>query len=246
MSSPMTFIQPQFEIMERGRGGLQGPGDRRSLVARTKDSWAGSVVYASSHDPVRLVSGMWTVPAVVRPPQESGPYCYSTWVGIDGAAHDEGGSTDILQAGTAQDGSGDPYAFWEWYDEPRSKIPSLKVRPGDVMFCSIEVLSPAEANILMMNMTTRLSTVFNKPANGRHVVGDTVEWILETPQDANGVPFTLSEFSWVYFDQCVAFTGSRLLLAGQGHLWNQTDVNDKVIAESVAMTDRLFAVTYTA
>ena len=67
VSRPMTFIQPQFEIMEHGRGGRQDPGDRRSLVARTKDSWSGSVMYASSQDPVRLVSGMWTVPAVVRP-----------------------------------------------------------------------------------------------------------------------------------------------------------------------------------
>jgi peptidase A4-like protein len=139
-----------------------------------------------------------------------------------GAAPPNETSFDVLQAGTTQavwlgpTGTGSlhiglqtqTFAWFEWFREAPQTIANLPVSPGDVMSCEITVLSPTEAAVHFVNLTTSVSTAFVKTAQlGQQLVGDCAEWILELPTgNFNGLPTQLPNFGGVYFDHCTAIT----------------------------------------
>jgi hypothetical protein len=169
-------------------------------------------------------------------------------VGIDGANED---SNDILQAGTTQllvNRFGFPpeylsFACFEWFPALPVTITNFPVSPGDTMYCTICANSPTEAVVRLLNVTSGVATVFIKTAPDKiQLVGDTVEWILEAPIDAN---MNLAKYGDVYFDSCIAGTKSgQLIFAGAGALVPMYDVNGQVISEAPSETDQLIKVQY--
>jgi Peptidase A4 family len=82
-------------------------------------NWAGSVALPRGYA-ISVVSGRWTVPAVIEPdapfgeqPGQGTAIC-ATWVGIDGFNELTPWATDVLQVGTTQIVDTKPFAWWEW------------------------------------------------------------------------------------------------------------------------------------
>jgi hypothetical protein len=211
--------------------------------------WCGSIARPANGpkgDTVSFVSGQWTVPHIVFP--GPGDCICACWVGIDGANED---SNDILQAGTTQllvNRFGFPpeylsFACFEWFPALPVTITNFPVSPGDTMYCTICANSPTEAVVRLLNVTSGVATVFIKTAPDKiQLVGDTVEWILEAPIDAN---MNLAKYGDVYFDSCIAGTKSgQLIFAGAGALVPMYDVNGQVISEASSETDQLIKVQY--
>jgi hypothetical protein len=247
MSRPMTFVEPKFASMEHKRDWAHPTYD---LPAG--NGWAGGIKFAAKGDTVTWISGEWTVPHVFQP--KPGNCIAAEWVGIDGANDDPNGpdSGDILQAGTTQMIVGTiagpihfSFAWWEWFPEGPHTITNLPVSPGDIMQCTICVYSATEAGVHLWNLTARVGTSFVvKPRNPKiALVGNSAEWILEDPTDAD---LLLARFGDVYFDNCVAGTqDGKLLLGGTGRLDPMYDFNGHNIAVPRAENDWLIKVEYT-
>jgi hypothetical protein len=104
----------------------------------------------------------------------------------------------------------------------------------------------------MVNTTTGTLTSFTKTAPaGVQLVGDTAEWILESPL-VNGSLGELARYGEVYFDSMIAATNapggpfSNLVLGGTGNLQTMLDVNSQQISTPEAVTDTLMTIEYTA
>jgi hypothetical protein len=179
MSRPVSIIEPQFTVMNKGRGALRyGPPGPPRLPEG--DGWAGSVIRPKD-DKVSWVNGQWTVPRIVAPTTDH-TYICATWVGIDGAYQDPPETAIILQAGTTPltyyeyiqqpyfvqlfnndwtqsyrwvwTQSYSSFAWFEWHPAPAVMITNLLVLPGDTMACLICVNTPTEAHIYLRNVTT--------------------------------------------------------------------------------------------
>lgn len=131
-------------------------------------------------------------------------------------------SSDVLQAGTTQavwwgaSATGGlqlslqtaTFAWFQWVPEGPQTITNVPVSPGDLMFCEITALSPTQAAVNLVNLTTNVSTAFMKSAQlSQHLIGECAEWILELPAGTyDGRPIQLPDFGAVYFDHCSALT----------------------------------------
>lgn len=244
VSRPIRLIDPKFAMMRD-----KGQGQRPTYALPSGLGWCGSIARPANGpkgDSVSFVSGQWTVPHIVAPGQ--GDCICACWVGIDGGNED---SNDILQAGTTQmlvNRLGFPpeyvsFAWFEWYPALPVSIINFPVSPGDTMYCAICANSPTEAVIRLVNVTTGVATVFIKTAPDKiQLIGDTVEWILEAPIDAN---MALGKYGDVYFDSCIAGTKSgQLLFAGSGALIPMYDVNGAVISNASHETEQLIRIQY--
>jgi len=169
-------------------------------------------------EPLRVVAGRWTVPAVSVPASAytgstpaNGSYRCSVWVGIDGTA----GSTDVLQAGTesiinVSGGkiTGTTYRAWiEWFGLVSIPEP-LAVSPGDVVSCT--VCAPwltQNGSAIIYNMTTNeVATYPIVPPPNTKLSGNVAEWIAEDPGKAGGGLYPLANFGQVVFTHCSAGT----------------------------------------
>ncbi len=242
LSRPVTVIQPQFELMSA----LPAP------APTSGDGWCGSTVTAPKGDSIQFVGGVWTVPNVVAPRGQNSVCGCAEWVGIDG--YDEL-SPDIVQAGTTQlvipvfgQLLHQTFAWFEWYPAPPVTVSNFPVSPGDVVGCVICVHTPTEVGVYMNNLTQGVLTSFIKTApNGQQLVGNTAEWILESP--VSGWLGPLCKFAVVYFDSCVAASagrsGGRVFLGGNEHLVDMHDANGQNIAKADRVTDKLITIRYT-
>jgi hypothetical protein len=244
LSRPIRFIDPKFSVMKD-----KGHGPRPKYALPSGLGWCGSIARPASGPKggtVSFVSGQWTVPHIVAP--SPGDCICACWVGIDGGNED---SDDILQAGTTQmlvDRFGFlpeyvSFAWFEWYPAPPVTIANFPVSPGDTMYCTICANSPTEAVIRLLNVTSGVATVFMKTAPAKiQLAGDTVEWVVEAPIDAN---MNLARFGDVYFDASLAGTNSgQLILAGGGALVPMYDVHGNVISKASSITGQLIKVEY--
>lgn len=146
--------------------------------------WSGSILNAVEGTAFTGLLGQWTVPDVVVPYGGEGLYACATWLGMDGGSGQALGSNDILQAGT------------------------VGVSPGGIIFCEICGSSPTVAGVYMVNSTTGVLTSFTKTAPaGVQLVGDTAEWILESPL-VNSNLGELAQYGEVYFDSLLAATNA--------------------------------------
>jgi Peptidase A4 family len=155
------------------------------------------------------IYGQWLVPTVSRP--ASGPYAnvasWSSvvWVGIDGAVV----SADVFQAGTEQDlilggpfGDTNYYLWTEWYPGSSASISNVAIVPGDAVAINLQILpltlrplespteplrdpQPVAGQATLTNVTRgAFTTVFMEgpPRFGASpFLGNTAEWIVETP-----------------------------------------------------------------
>jgi hypothetical protein len=160
-------------------------------------NWSG---YAVNCATFTSVAGSWTVPTVTAVPHSKKAVQFSsTWVGIDGFNY---GDDNLIQAGTEEDWiDGTPLyrAWWEILPAYETIIPSISVRPGDVMTVSITQGSP-DWTITVTDTTLDQSFTTQQPFGG---VRSSAEWIQEAPTVAGRIA-PLAHDSTVEFDELSA------------------------------------------
>jgi hypothetical protein len=135
--------------------------------------WSGLVV--TDAPPYTQVWGTWMVPAVQVPPNQSGDFFSSTWVGLGGF-----GNATLLQAGTEQDASlgynlingfsWSYFAWFEWFPAPSVQLgqssaqfpgglPAFTISPGQTVAVSVGVFGDGSGRGLfsMANLETGLA-----------------------------------------------------------------------------------------
>jgi hypothetical protein len=198
----LSFIEPELVIRpHRPRGPLAGPSG-----TGVSSNWAGSVVDANEGQQFLMIHGSWIVPCVSPPAtgpySDVAPWSSVAWVGLDGA----GISADVFQAGTEQDSLGvdfagfvDNYFVWtEWFPAPPAAVTSLPVEPGHmidvtVMITSLDVtwlgidFPVGEAFFVNNTLGLFTSVMMAGPVNfgPTPFMGNTAEWIAETPCTSN-------------------------------------------------------------
>ena len=115
----------------------------------------------------------------------------STWIGVDGYCN-----TNLIQAGTEQDTSGDArtyYSWWEILPAPEQEIGG--VSPGDQMSANIFRVSPGTWTIDISDITSSQSFSQNFSYSGPT---DSAEWIEEDTSVSSG-PVPLANFGTANF-----------------------------------------------
>ena len=182
-------------------------------------------------EPIKTVSGEWTIPGVNPPDQpggtlKDGTYLCGAWVGIDGTS----GSADVLQAGTGSQCvvSGGKFtstrffAWAEWFSAPAQEITNFPVSVGDRIACT--VCAPFEGTngvALFNNLTTEQTTTIPiYPPAATSLSGNVAEWIMEDPGQAGGGLFPFPVYSGTSFTGCTAGTKNVELNA-----WDGTEID---------------------
>ncbi len=138
-----------------------------------------------------VVAAYYTVPGV-DPCLKLGPRLWSSnWVGVDGFTYNGVGSGDVFQVGTSSDadctqGANNHqlyYAWVEWYPNAaliaNQQVPIL---PGDSMFiCTSTMYGRYVVTVRNKTRGKSFSLPMSPPA-GTHLVGNSIEWIVERPQ----------------------------------------------------------------
>jgi hypothetical protein len=202
-------------------------GDIIALLPETSSNWSGAYVKRPADEPLKTVTGDWTIPGV-NPPTDAfgryvdGTYLAGVWVGIDGTS----GSGDVLQAGTGsqcvvQGGkfvSTQFFAWTEWFGLPSVSVANFPVSVGDQI--ALTVCAPfntVHGVALFNNLTTGATTTIGIDApSGTTLQGNVAEWIVEDPTQASGGQYPFPVYSGTTFTGCTAGTKSHELYAGNG------------------------------
>jgi hypothetical protein len=189
----------------------------------TSENWSGLVTHSTDANAFRSVFGLWQVPAVSLPPgTNNGDFRCSTWIGLDGTKRS---LPSMPQIGTTQQ-------VWVEHGVVKTKFEAwsqwwalggiTRIQPfddfpitaGDVVACSIDVVSPTSVNVSITNITqgthpyirSMVPIIITTPATAPIVLnppvtGTTAEWIAERPrQFAPPMElFPLPEFDRVTF-----------------------------------------------
>jgi hypothetical protein len=175
-------------------------------------NWSG---YALTGSGFSSVTGQWTVTAVSR----SRKATYSSeWIGIDGF-----NNSNLIQTGTESDyynGSAHYDAWWEILPAAETVIPSISVKPGDVMTASVSKGSGSTWTITITDTTTKASFTTTKTYTGPQT---SAEWIEEAPS-VGGRIAPLANYGLATFDPGTVNGGNPHLVASDGGVMVQKGV----------------------
>ena len=148
----------------------EGQGSGVHNLGWSSSNWSGYAVTGAGYT---AVTGSWTVQTVSRTKKAS----YSSqWVGIDGF-----NNSSLIQTGTESDyfqGAAHYDAWWEILPAAETVIPSLPVRPGDVMSASVSRNADSTWTVTISDNTTHGSFTTIQSYSGP---GTSAEWIEEAP-----------------------------------------------------------------
>jgi hypothetical protein len=180
------------------------PGKKLSTnsIASTSSNWSGFVIADTNNVfyQIGVVAAYYAVPSSATC-STGGPRLWSSnWIGVDGS-----GSPDVFQTGTSSDsdctqGAHDHslyYAWIEWF--PNASIlvnRGFPISAGDSMFIATFVDPGTGRYVLTLRNFTRrasLSVPMSPPA-GTHLVGNSIEWVIERPQ-VNGALTNLASYN---------------------------------------------------
>lgn len=175
-------------------------------------NWSG---YAITGSGFNSVTEQWAVTAAAR----SRKATYSSeWLGIDGF-----NNSSLIQTGTESDyynGSAHYYAWWEILPAAETVIPSISVRPGDVMTASITHGAGSSWTITITDKRTGASFTTTKTYTGPQT---SAEWIEEAPT-VGGRVGTLANYGLATFDPGTVNGGNPGLTANDGGVMVQKRV----------------------
>jgi hypothetical protein len=184
----------------------------------TSRNWSGGYVLPHGGKRFTRVVGRWRVPNVHRgtgPNPKSLPFRCSVWIGLDGK---KAWTQSMPQVGTLQsidtDGrSEEPTLWWQWWLRHGASAPhtisGVPVRCGDIVLCSLSLVSATEVRFHVKNKNTGyFATVAVR--DPEPVRGTSAEWIVERPADQGlsggpsdtGPLFPLPDYGTVTFESC--------------------------------------------
>lgn len=196
-------------------------------------NWSGGYVTPKRGTRIEKVHATWQVPTPNVPasaPAGVTEFRSSTWVGLDGQRRYLHSS--LPQIGTSQivrqvNGIWETSleAWWQWWVRghqfPPVRLVDFLVSPGDLILCSLEVLSPTIVKFYIKNQRTGHFERFEAPAPSAtmaagptpvqlEVSGATAEWIMERPTRwLSDVLYSLPDYNTVAFNDCFAVATHR-------------------------------------
>jgi hypothetical protein len=184
---------------------------REDVTYPGSSNWSGpSVVYSGTPFAVEAIEGEFVVPTARQAFGScTGGWDYSSqWPGIDG----NGGSGDVLQAGTEADAycngntTSSFYSAWiEWFPFSETRVGSPAIHPGDLVFVEVWNVSPTAGYAYFYNFSTQTAAEYALSApSGTHLVGNSLEWIVERPS-VGGSLATLTNYTDVSWPLGVAW-----------------------------------------
>lgn len=144
-----------------------------------------------------------------------------TWVGLGGDTLD-GGSGNIIQAGTYSENYSPPSYGWWWEDYPGAIHPfsSPAVTVGDTVYVDVQYVGNNQGSFYFEDTTSGQYTSF--PAATPYVAQDSADFIVENPNAPNQyVNFGSSRFSGTYMSGNYG-TGGNSYVAGDASAFNMT------------------------
>jgi peptidase A4-like protein len=181
-SSPATAASGS--LVHRPRIPVEAP----TGAGWASSNWSG---YATTGTGLNAATGSWVVQAVS--PSRGASYS-SQWVGIDGF-----NNNDLIQTGTESDyysGRAHYDAWWEILPAAETVIPSITVRPGDVMSASVKQVSGTSWSISITDRTTGQTFSTTQTYTGPRT---SAEWVEEAPT-VGGRVATLAHYGLTTFD----------------------------------------------
>jgi hypothetical protein len=177
---------------------LTNPNQTNKPTPLRVSQWSGYMVAPDSQSPLATgVSGSWAVPQVQ--PSENNTFL-GVWVGIGGYGEDT-----LIQTGTEQEYVEGRVSYYAWYEllpAQLVRIPSLHVRPGDLITASVSLVSQnANTWSIEINDVTR-SEQFKKVVVYNSSMRS-AEWIIERPLVNDSIS-TLANFGNATFFECKA------------------------------------------
>jgi hypothetical protein len=158
-------------------------------------NWSGFAVLGSGFT---WAKGSWVVPTAKCTGVERYQYA-AFWVGLDGYS-----STTVEQTGTDSDcdlTAPTYYAWYEFYPAASFTIPSVPVKPGDIMSAVVKYDSSNDEFVITITNETTGKT-FSKSKAVAGAVRSSAEWITEAPCCTNsGGILPLSDFGTVSFGE---------------------------------------------
>jgi hypothetical protein len=187
-------------------------------------TWSGITVFRDTLDKcVNSVEAVWTVPNCYPPKSsdQSDWYTCSSWIGIDGGnsvcLEGDDSSDRGLQVGVDSNVMQHSHvvtrwacAWWEWYPGPSKWIPGFPVAPGDRLdvIIAMEEGSKTRARIHLLNRTSGVGTSFPAWPDGKELIGNCAEWIVEKTAFANSPDKQLASYGEVWFHGAKARTSA--------------------------------------
>lgn len=202
----------EFESFERqsSKFQLSAPTDESNAsMTSYSTNWCGYIAGKSLTNPVTgsctYVSGSFKVPTIYSDVQNPNNNV-SIWTGIDGAFATDQTVQQIGIDGSYSNGRVSWYAWFEMYPSGAYKINGFPIQTGDVMTCSVRLISKGTYQLIMKNETRHVQVVV--PTNYTRNSGaklQSLEWIVEAPWMRTTLPLT--HFSPVMFFNCIATIG---------------------------------------
>lgn len=208
-SSPVVAVPAMTAITHHPRISASRP---HGSLGWSSSNWSGYAVTGSGFS---SAAGSWVVPSVSA--TNKATYS-SSWVGIDGF-----NNSSLIQTGTEQDyynGSAHYNAWWEILPAAETVIPSVPVKPGDVMTASITKGSGSSWTITINDVTTGKSFTTVQTYNGQQT---SAEWIEEAPT-VGGRVAPLAHYGQATFDPGTVNGGNPHLTASEGGVMVQNRV----------------------
>lgn len=191
----------------------------------TSSNWSGAYILPNRGNRFTRIVGRWEVPEV-RPgvgfEPAALPFRCSIWIGLDGKRR---WTKSMPQVGTvhtvARDGTLEtPKLWWQWWLRDGRSAPhditGVPIRIGDVVLCSLTVVSPHQVRFHVKNRNTGdfAGLAVREPIPLR---GSSAEWIVEQPAEPpieprvmvdgeldTGPLFPLPDYGSVLFERCAA------------------------------------------
>jgi hypothetical protein len=164
------------------------PRPAKRAAGWASSNWSG---YAITGSGFNSVTDQWTVTTAARSRKQT----YSSeWVGIDGY-----NNSSLIQTGTESDyygGSAHYYAWWEILPAAETVIPSISVRPGDVMTASITHGTGSSWTITITDTRTGARFTTTQTYTGPQTSAELIE---EAPT-VGGRVGTLADYGLATFD----------------------------------------------
>jgi hypothetical protein len=201
VTGPQIRVTPVLTQTKIANGPLKRVGSpvplanamNNSVMTSTSINWSGtSVINSNNPFAVEAVIAEFVVPTARQAFGScTGGWVFSAqWPGIDG-----NGSNDVLQAGVEADAYcnggtvANFYSAWvEWYPSNEVRASSPAIHPGDLIYVQVWNTSPTNGYAYFFNFSTLEAAEYQLTApSGTTLVGNSVEWIVESPYVGGGL-----------------------------------------------------------